>query len=94
MLARHLQRLHLAAGAMARGQTVDQAVKGLRPPVIFTQVDAFRAQLRQWSTATLAQAMDIVTEAEMDCKTTGMPAEAVCGRALMRVAQAARSRRR
>jgi hypothetical protein len=28
--------------------------------------------------------------AEMDCKTTGMPIEAVCGRALMRIAQAAR----
>jgi DNA polymerase-3 subunit delta len=94
LLARHLQRVQMAQAHVARGQTPDQAMKALRPPVLFTQADAFRAQVRQWNAVTLAQAMDIVTEAEMDCKSTGMPAEAVCGRALMRVAQAARGARR
>lgn len=94
LLARHLQRVQLVQARVARGQTPDQAMKTLRPQVMFTQADAFRGQVRQWSRATLAQAMDIVTEAEMDCKSTGMPAEAVCGRALMRVAQAARAGRR
>lgn len=94
LLSRHLQRVQLAQAHMGRGQTPDQAMKSLRPPVIFTQADGFRSQLRQWSRTNLAQAMEIVTDAEMDCKTTGMPAEAVCGRALMRVAQAARAGRR
>lgn len=89
MLARHLQRLHFAQAQVAGGKTPDQAMKSLRPPVIFTQADRFRTQIRQWSDSTLTQAMEIITTAEMDCKTTGMPAEAVCGRALMRVAQAA-----
>ena len=31
-------------------------------------------------------AMEIILEAERACKTTGLPAEAVCSRALMRVA--------
>jgi hypothetical protein len=35
--------------------------------------------------------MGLVTEAEIDCKTTGTPAEAVCGRTLIRLASAARS---
>ena len=38
-----------------------------------------------------AMAMEIILEAERACKTTGLPAEAVCGRALMRVAWAARA---
>lgn len=94
LLSRHLQRVQLAQAHMGRGQTPDQAMKALRPAVFFTQADGFRHQLRQWSRIHLAQAMEIVTEAEMDCKSTGMPAEAVCGRALMRVAQAARAGRR
>jgi len=89
MISRHLQRVQMAQAHMAKGQNTDQAMKALRPPVIFTQADRFRGHLRQWTPGTLTQAMEIVTEAEMDCKTTGMPTEAVCGRALMRVAQAA-----
>lgn len=95
MVSRHLQRVHMAQAHMAKGQNADQAMKSLRPPVIFTQADRFRAQLRQWRPDTLTRAMDLVTEAEIDVKTTGMPTQAVCGRALMRVAQAAgRSPRR
>ncbi len=62
----------------------------LRPPVIFLFKDRFQAQMRCWPTARLAAAMELICEAELRCKTTGLPAEAVCGRALMRLAQAAR----
>jgi DNA polymerase-3 subunit delta len=90
--ARHLQRLHLAAGMMIEGRSADQAMKALRPPVIYTYHDRFRVQLRLWNTDRLAGALDLITEAELDCKTTGLPAEAVCGRALMRMTQAAKAR--
>ncbi len=90
--ARHLLRLHQTAGLMAKGQSADQAMRALRPPVIFFLRDPFRLQLRLWNTDRLARALDLVTEAELDCKTTGMPVDAVCGRALMRMAQAARAR--
>lgn len=89
-VARHLLRLHRAGGMIARGHTPDQAMKALRPKVIFTHTDRFRAQLRSWPEDRLAEALDLVTGAELDCKTTGLPAEAICGRALMRIAQAAR----
>jgi DNA polymerase-3 subunit delta len=89
--ARHLQRLHLTSGLRDGGADVDGALKRLRPAVFFKRVGAFKVQLRQWDTGRIAQALDILIEAERDCKTTGMPAEAVCGRALMRIAQAARA---
>jgi len=89
--ARYVMRLHRAAGHVDRGLSIEAAMKALRPPVIFTQADQFRAQLRQWNSGTLAKALEILTEAELECKTTGMPAEAVSARALMRLGQAARA---
>jgi len=88
--ARHVHRLHLAVGMTAGGKSPAQAFAALRPPVIFLFKDRFLAQMRQWPAGRLAKAMDLITEAELDCMTTGLPAEAVCGRALMRLAQAAR----
>jgi DNA polymerase-3 subunit delta len=88
---RHFQRLHLARGDMATGMNADQATKALRPPLMFKLADAFRAQLGLWSEDKLARAFEILTQAETDCKTTGLPADAITGRALMALAQAARS---
>ncbi|NQV48534.1 MAG: DNA polymerase III subunit delta [Rhodospirillaceae bacterium] len=88
--ARHFLRLHQAAGMVEAGKTAQQAMKALRPPVFFGDVDAFAAQMRRWNPALLAEALDLLAAAEMDCKTTGMPADAVSGRALMRIAQMAK----
>jgi DNA polymerase-3 subunit delta len=88
--ARHFLRLHQASGMVATGTSHDIAMKSLRPQVMFMQVDSFRTQLQCWSSAHLTDALDLLVDAEMDCKTTGMPSEAICGRALMRIAQAAR----
>ena len=87
--ARHFLRLHQAAGMVATGKNPDMAIKSLKPPVMFMQVDSFRTQLQRWRPAHLSDAIDLLVVAEMECKTTGMPIEAVCGRALMRIAQAA-----
>jgi DNA polymerase-3 subunit delta len=90
---RHFQRLHLAAGLRDGGSSPDQAMSALRPPVFFKQKDDFRRQLSNWRAATLSQALELLTEAELDCKTTGLPDVAVCGRALMRIARGARHKR-
>jgi DNA polymerase-3 subunit delta len=37
--------------------------------------------------------MDLVVEAELDCKTTGMPAAPIAARAVMRVTEAGRRAR-
>ncbi|MCR4378994.1 MAG: DNA polymerase III subunit delta [Rhodospirillales bacterium] len=88
---RHFQRLHLTRGHINNGMSADEAVKTLRPPLMFTLMDAFRGQLNLWSEDKLARAFEILTQAETDCKTTGLPADAVTGRALMALAQAARA---
>jgi len=90
-VARHLQRLHLLALRARSGTAADEQIRKLRPPVFFKHVPIIRGQLRLWSAPRLAAAMELVTEAELQCKSTGMPAEAVCSRALMRLATAARA---
>jgi len=87
---RHYQRLHLAAGFMRQGQSSRQAIKSLKPPVIFLFVDRFNRQLDRWSGKKIERALEVLTEAEVNCKSTGLPAEAICGRALMSLSQAAR----
>jgi DNA polymerase-3 subunit delta len=87
--ARHFQRLHLVAGQAAAGVPLEQAMERLRPPVIFRHADRFRAQVRRWTGPRVAAALEQLIEAELACKTTGLPAETVCRRALMRLAQGA-----
>ena len=88
--ARHFQRLSLASDRVNNGSDVKQALQSLRPPVFWKVRDAFVSQLKAWSTPRLMQALEIITEAELLCKSTGIPDRAVCARALMRIAQAAR----
>jgi DNA polymerase-3 subunit delta len=93
MMANHVQKLQLAVGHIERGGNVESAVRAIRPPIFFKRQDAFRAQVRQWDGARLAGALALLTEAEVRCKTTGMPEHAVCARALFSIAAAARRRR-
>jgi len=70
-------------------------VAALKPPVHFRSVQGMQDQLRRWSPDTLGKALDLLLEAEIDCKTTGLPAAEICGRAVMSLARAAgRSGRR
>ena len=89
-VSRRLQRIQLVVGEMAQGAPIEQALKGLRPPVFFKEVPAFKAHVNRWSTTQLSRAMDILIGAEIDCKTTGLPAESICARACLRIANAAR----
>jgi DNA polymerase-3 subunit delta len=90
---RHFQRLHLALGHMQQGRSADEAMKALRPPVIFLHAEKFKRQLRLWSAERARAALALISEAERDCKSTGVPDEAVCHRALMRICIAAKRAR-
>ena len=87
---RHLQRLHRVAAEIAAGKPPDAAVRALKPPVFFKTADRFRAQARAWPPGRLADALALLTEAEIRCKSTGQPDRLLAHRALMRIAQAAR----
>jgi len=85
----HFQRLALAK---SQRDGIDSAMRRLRPPVHFMRTSSFKAQTSRWSEARLGDALDLLLETETLCKTTGVPAEAVCGRALFNIAAMARAR--
>jgi DNA polymerase-3 subunit delta len=71
---------------------VDEAMKKLRPPLHFSRSASFKSQAQKWNEARLFEVLDLLLESEALCKTTGVPAEAACARALFNVAAMARMR--
>mgnify|MGYP006104131135 CR=1 FL=1 len=90
--SRHLSRLEEAVAVMTSGASPNTAMKSLRPPVFFKQQNNFRSQLQRWRPQTLSRGRSELIQAEIDCKSTGMPGEAICERALMRLASMAGAR--
>jgi len=83
---KHGQKLHLAAAGREAGNRVDPTRLGVH----WTRRDGFERQSKQWSSDRLMRALEILTDAELLAKSTGMPAAAACGDALLRIARAAR----
>ena len=86
---RHFQRLHRAASYIAAGDSADQAVQKLRPPIFFAIKPAFMAQLRAWPIQRLRLALTSLSKAETLCKSTGTPDFSVAGQTLLRLAYGA-----
>ncbi|MBM3502643.1 MAG: DNA polymerase III subunit delta [Alphaproteobacteria bacterium] len=93
-VARHLMRLQLVVASVARGTPAQRAIEQLRPPVFFRRRAEMMAQAQVWKLPNLQRAGDLVSESELNCKRTGIPDRAVMERALMRLANAARSQGR
>ncbi len=91
---RHFQRLHFVLAQISGGQATDTAIKQLRPPLFWRVAGRFRAQLNYWSLAAVESSLSRLTDAELSAKSTGAPATLVCDRALMAIAQLARSGQR
>ncbi|HSZ11169.1 MAG TPA: DNA polymerase III subunit delta [Rhizomicrobium sp.] len=82
----HFQRLALARAQSERGEALDSVLRKMRPPVHFSRLNSYKAQAQRWSEPQLLHALDMLLETEALCKTTAVPAEAACGRALLNIA--------
>lgn len=82
----HFQRLMAVRTEADEGGNLTAAIKKLRPPVHFSRERSVQAQASRWSLPQLEAALDILYEGEALAKTTAVPAEAACGRALLSVA--------
>jgi DNA polymerase-3 subunit delta len=56
-LQRHFLRLHRMRTALDAGRSMDEVMRGLRPPPHFKQRDALEAQCRAWSAGKLSTAL-------------------------------------
>lgn len=89
----HFQRLLLVKSKTTRGESADQAMRTLRPPVHFTRAASFRVQVQKWPENAIFDALDRLFEAERLCKTTAVPANAALGQALLHIAAMAKNAR-
>ena len=92
--ARHFLRLHETRGRMNDGKSLEQALMALRPPLFFKVRGRFQHQAASWSESLIVRALDLLNDAELQAKSTDLPAEAIAERALMQIAQAGASARR
>lgn len=80
VLQKHLQQLHFVKGLVDEGIPAETAMGKLFPKLFFKAKDDFKAQLYKWNTKNLVQALSLCQKAEVQCKTTGMPDQAICAR--------------
>jgi DNA polymerase-3 subunit delta len=86
----HFQRLLLIKSNMAGDESLEAALRRLRPPLHFARTASFRNQLRIWNMEKLGEALDLLLDAEALSKSTAVPAEAACSHVLFKVAALAR----
>ena len=78
----------------ADGADMTQAIKKIRPPLHFSRRRNFLAQVSRWNSERILQALKYLYEAEALTRTTGVPEQAACSRALFSVAALAKPERR
>jgi len=91
-LQRHADQLHLVSGHVAKGANLEGALfKARGLPRGGPVRQRFERHLRTWPLPRLNAAVSTILEAEIDCKRTGLPHEAIARRLCLRLSQAARS---
>lgn len=85
----HMDKLARLAAARETGLSAQDAVKALRPPVFFRRERAMIEAADIWRMPALSAVQLALREAEMQCKRTGMPAEAIAHAAIIAIARRA-----
>lgn len=86
-LLRYFNRLYFIRARMASGESADEVISGLRPPVFFKQLPSLTRHVQAWDTPRLVKALRLLVEAELACKTSDLPLLPASHRKLMQVTQ-------
>ena len=89
---RHVDQLHLVSGYAGKGGNFEGAMfKARGVPRGGPVRQRFERHLRSWPLPRLSAALSTILKAEMDCKSTGLPDEAIARRLCLALASSARS---
>lgn len=87
-LSRYFSRLYAIRAQMQETrQSADMVVSGLRPPVFWKQKDPLIRHANSWSLENIVKAIQLLTAAELDCKTSDLPVVPASSRRLFRITQ-------
>lgn len=75
ILQNYLYRLKTVKAALQDGQSPEQAMMSLKPPVFFKQKQSFMQHVQRWSDVALDRWLGALMETEAACKQTGAPDE-------------------
>ncbi|MCL2567521.1 MAG: DNA polymerase III subunit delta [Alphaproteobacteria bacterium] len=65
----HVQKLLLVKILMENGASIDVAIKEIKPPIFFAQLNNFKAQVQAWSLFNLKKLLRQIIYLEIDLKT-------------------------
>ncbi len=82
-LQNHFRRLHYTNAMMKEGNSLDQAVKSLQPPIFFKFAQPFKSQVHKWKGKKLNIVMSKLADLEAQTKTTGAPVNTLCAQAIL-----------
>ncbi|MDX2308381.1 MAG: DNA polymerase III subunit delta [Hyphomicrobium sp.] len=91
-IMRHFQRLHRTRVVIDRGQTFDDVVKTIRPPLHFRVRDALAAQCRIWTAAALDAALNDISAAQRAARMNAVLEDQLADRLVMKLAERVKSR--
>jgi len=86
---RHVQRLHIAALAVADGTSPSEAVGALRPPVFWKAKAPMERAVRRWSPGRLEALGAALLRAERQTKSTGLPDQVIARQVVLGMARSA-----
>jgi DNA polymerase III subunit delta len=84
---RHIQRLHRVRTLMDQGRGLEDALRMLRPPVIYTQKALFTQQVNQWPSAALTRALEAITDGQRRSRGGAMPDDVLVDRLVFDLAR-------
>ena len=91
---RFVAQLHKARLALDAGDSTDDALRAIVPPVHFSRRNAVEGALRSWTTPRLGQAMEQLAETALNVRRTPALSQALAQRALLSLAMSARRKER
>lgn len=84
-LQNHFKKLHMVRIQYDQGKSIEEAVKGLYPPIFFKLMPSFKSQSQKWQTNRLALILKKLAELEAQTKKTGTPSETLCAQAILSI---------
>lgn len=84
-LIRYFQRLDLLQGYISSGQSREQAIKMLRPPVFYKSVPVIERALSRWSQAKISYSLNLLLRTEKEIKSGLMQPALVTSQAILTI---------
>lgn len=84
-LIRYFQRLDLVQGHVQAGNSREQAITMLRPPVFFKSVDIIKNALAHWDAGRISYCLNLLLRTEKELKSGLLPPELIISNAMLAI---------